>query len=94
MDTPGLTGAVGLIKSSYHTAATVTQYQITRDELSGAFVLTGTVTSSDPYLLQHEALAFVIPRMKARWAIETITVTTSGQVRAQLHIHPINGEAI
>jgi hypothetical protein len=94
MGTSELTGALGLIKSSYQTAATVSHYRITRDELSGAFVLTGTITSSDPYLLQHETLAFVIPRMKQRWALEAVTVTSGGQFSARLSVRPINGEAI
>jgi hypothetical protein len=84
MDAPGLMGELGLIKAAYHTAATVTRYAITRDELSGAWVLTGTVTGSNPYWLQHPALAFVVPRMHLRLAIETLTLTPAGQLRARL----------
>ena len=48
------------MKHAYLTAAVVTGYRIAKDDLTGAWTLTGTVAHANPYLLRQTPLVFVM----------------------------------
>jgi hypothetical protein len=78
---PGtITGALGQVKHAYQTAALITDYHIAKDDLSGAWLLTGTVAQSDAYLLTQSPLFFVM-RGGARWPVLAWSMT-AGQCAA------------
>jgi len=72
-----LCGARGLVKAAYLTAAEVTGYRLAREPLTGAWQVTGTIVTSDPYLLAQPGLMFVAPHKGGawRWPIEAHHVT-------------------
>ena len=67
IDAVTLRGVRAQVKAAYRTAAEVTDYALTRDPLSGAWVVRGTVTASDAYLLTQPGLVFVAPHKGGAW---------------------------
>lgn len=70
------TGARGLVKHGYHTAAEVSGFSIAFDRQTTGGTVAAIVQTSDPYLLTQRPLVFVVPTKmgSARWPIESFTV--------------------
>jgi hypothetical protein len=68
----GIRGAGAVVKWNYHTAASLTAYTVSRDDV-GVWQLYATVVEADPYLLTQRPLIFVAPHKRGafRWPIET-----------------------
>jgi hypothetical protein len=80
-----VTGARGLIKHAFRTAAEVTKFHVAMDRKTYRGALTGTVVTSDPFLLTQMPLVFVVPsRRPMRWPVEAVHVTPDGQLVARL----------
>jgi hypothetical protein len=71
-----LRGHHAQVKAAYLTAAEITGYTLARDELTGAWVVSGTVVASDAYLLAQAGLVFVAPHKGGawRWGIESFSI--------------------
>jgi len=76
MATGVLRGAQAQVKAAYLTAADIAGYTLARDELTGAWFVSGTVVTSDAYLLAQTGLLFVAPHKGGawRWVIESYRV--------------------
>ena len=70
---PGIRGALGQVKHAYRTAAIIRDFAITRDELTKALTLTGTVAHADTFLLTQSPLVFVLATKHGatRWPVES-----------------------
>jgi len=68
-----LRGAHAQVKAAYLTAAEISGYTLAKDELTGAWFVSGTVVTSDAYLLAQAGLLFVAPHKGGawRWVIES-----------------------
>lgn len=66
-------GARGLVKAAYLTAAEVTGFVLAQEGLTGAWLVRGTLATSDAYLLAQSGLLFVVPHKGGawRWVIES-----------------------
>jgi hypothetical protein len=81
---PGIvTGGHGLVKYAYQTAAELKPYHIARDELTGAWTLTGTVIAANAFLLAQRPLAFLMKAGAWRWPVESWAMA-GGTCRARL----------
>lgn len=71
-----LRGAHAQVKAAYLTAAEITGYTLAKDELTGAWFVSGTVVTSDAYLLAQAGLLFVAPHKGGawRWVIESFQI--------------------
>ena len=79
MAEPGtIRGVHALVKADYQTAAVITGFVMVRDALTGAWMVSGTASACDAYLLAHPPHVFVIPRKGSawRWAIESFRIET------------------
>lgn len=83
-----ISGARGLIKWEYQTAATITKYQVTPMEgrIDGPWTLEGTIAVGNAYCLGQRPLLFVAP-LKAtswQWEILELTLGDAGHLTAKL----------
>ena len=78
-------GALGQVKHAYLTAAVVTGYRIAKDDVTGAWTLTGTVADANPYLLSQTPLVFVMVTKggSVRWPVEAWAMA-DGQCSARV----------
>lgn len=85
-----VTGVVASIRWRYYTAAAVNGYTVTRDPLTKAWSVTGTIVLADAFKLTQRPLRFVAPHAHGEWVwpIETPVPPQAGPFRATLG-HPI-----
>ena len=84
---PVLKGAIGLVKYSYRTVATVTRFQVSRDPETKAWSLRGTCVGADTGLLAERPLRFVVATKKGAWTWPVESVTVAGlQLTARLGV--------
>ena len=63
----GMTGVVASIRWAYYTAAAVNGYAVTRDPVTKAWSVTGTIVLADAFKLSQRPLAFVAPHQGGAW---------------------------
>ena len=63
----GITGVVASIRWAYYTAAAVNGYTVTRDPVTKAWSVTGTIVLADAFKLTQRPLKFVAPHAKGEW---------------------------
>jgi len=63
----GITGVVASIRWAYYTAAAVNGYTVTRDPVTRAWSVTGTIVLADAFKLTQRPLKFVAPHAKGEW---------------------------
>jgi hypothetical protein len=70
-----VSGVVGSLKWSYHEAATVTAWTVTR--AGDAWHLTATIGTSDPSRVSQRPLRFVAPHATGawRWPIQELQIS-------------------
>lgn len=84
---PGsFSGHAARITWQYHTAADITGYRITVDDITKDWTLTATLATSDAYALGQRPLVFVAPtkRGAVRCEIRSLVVRDDGTVFARL----------
>jgi hypothetical protein len=76
LDAGTIRGAHGLVKSTYLTAAVITGFVVARDTLTGAWMVRGTASACDAYLLNQPPHVFVIPHKGGawQWPIESLRI--------------------
>ena len=82
----GITGVVASIRWAYYTAAAVNGYTVTRDPVTRAWSVTGTIVLADAFKLAQRPLKFVAPHAKGEWVwpIETPVPRVAGPFMAKL----------
>jgi hypothetical protein len=82
----GITGVVASIRWAYYTAAAVNGYTVTRDPVTRAWSVTGTIVLADAFKLTQRPLKFVAPHAKGEWVwpIESPVPRVAGPFLAQL----------
>jgi hypothetical protein len=82
----GITGVVALIRWAYYTAAAVNGYTVTRDPVTRAWSVTGTIVMADAFKLTQRPLKFVAPHATGEWVwpIESPMPRVAGPFMAKL----------
>lgn len=82
----GITGVVASIRWAYYTAAAVNGYTVTRDPVTRAWSVTGTIVLADAFKLTQRPLKFVAPHAKGEWVwpIESPVPRVAGPFLAKL----------
>ena len=82
----GITGVVAKIRWAYYTAAAVNGYTVTRDPVTRAWSVTGTIVLADAFKLTQRPLKFVAPHAKGEWVwpIESPVPRVAGPFMAKL----------
>jgi hypothetical protein len=82
----GITGVVASIRWADYTAAAVNGYTVTRDPVTRAWSVTGTIVLADAFKLTQRPLRFVAPHAHGQWVwpIETPVPRQAGPFMAKL----------
>lgn len=82
----GITGVVASIRWAYYTAAAVNGYTVTRDPVTRAWSVTGTIVLADAFKLTQRPLKFVAPHAKGEWVwpIDSPVPRVAGPFMAKL----------
>ena len=82
----GISGVVASIRWAYYTAAAVNGYTVTRDPVTRAWSVTGTIVLADAFKLTQRPLKFVAPHAKGEWVwpIDSPVPRVAGPFMAKL----------
>lgn len=82
----GISGVVASIRWAYYTAAAVNGYTVTRDPVTKAWSVTGTIVLADAFKLTQRPLKFVAPHARGEWVwpIDSPVPRVAGPFMAKL----------